>query len=225
MVFFHYEISVMVGFVLLRDFNDGRFYSVMRFQWRPVLFGYKISKTVGFVAVFFYEISRKVGFVCLRDLNDGRFSVSYGFFSLQDFNDSRFCFFVLLRDFKESRFCSVTRFLWWSVLLKSVTRFQWSSVLFSYDISMTVGFVPLFCYEISRKVGFVLLQDSYDGRICSVMRFQWWTVLFGYEISMMVGFQCQMGFFHYEISVIVSFVLLWDFNDGWFYSVMRSQWW
>jgi len=29
---FCYEISKTVGFVLLRDFNDGRFYSVKKFQ-------------------------------------------------------------------------------------------------------------------------------------------------------------------------------------------------
>jgi len=53
----------MVGFVGLRDLNDGRF-SVSVF-----FFHYKISKAVG---LFRYEISMMVGFGGLRDFSKGR---------------------------------------------------------------------------------------------------------------------------------------------------------
>jgi len=70
---FHYKISMMIGYVLLQDFNDLQICWVMRFQWLSVLFHYKISMTIGFVSLFFYEISKTVGFVSLRDFSDGRF--------------------------------------------------------------------------------------------------------------------------------------------------------
>jgi len=47
-----------VGFIQLRDLNDGQFYSVTKSQWRLDLLGYKISMTVGFAG--------------LRDLNDSK---------------------------------------------------------------------------------------------------------------------------------------------------------
>jgi len=61
-VSFHYEISVTVSFVPLRDFKDGRFCSVMRVKLQSVLFLYKISMTVRFQC-------QSVKFVQLRDLN------------------------------------------------------------------------------------------------------------------------------------------------------------
>jgi len=72
-VLFCCEISKMVRFVslfFLRDFKDGRFYSVTRFQWWLLLFSYEISVTS---VLFWYEKSKTVGFVLLQDFNDGRF--------------------------------------------------------------------------------------------------------------------------------------------------------
>jgi len=55
-IFFHYEISVMVGFIRLRDFNDGQFCSLqdfndswLRFSVSSILFSCDISMMVGFV--------------------------------------------------------------------------------------------------------------------------------------------------------------------------------
>jgi len=73
---FHYEMSKTVGFVSLRDLNDGRFWWVTTFQRWSVLVGYKISKMVGFQcqSVFYRdEISKTVSFVSLRVFNDRRF--------------------------------------------------------------------------------------------------------------------------------------------------------
>ncbi|ROK15736.1 hypothetical protein DPX16_10040 [Anabarilius grahami] len=85
-----------VGFIQLRDLNDGRFCWFTKSRWSDLL-GYEISMTVGFAglrdfngdlnngwfcrvtspqlhsALFGYEISMTVGFAGLRDLNDGRF--------------------------------------------------------------------------------------------------------------------------------------------------------
>jgi len=66
------------------------------FQCQSVLFCYEISKTLGFISLFFYEILRD--FVLLQNFNDGRF------IRLQDFGDRRFC------SATRSQFCSVTRF-------------------------------------------------------------------------------------------------------------------
>jgi len=119
-VLFRYEILMMVGFVRLRDLNDGWF-----------------SESVGFVLSYDFKHGRVcsvtrsqwwlVLFLC--SFNDGRFcsvmsfqwhlasvllgykiSKRVGFVSLRDFNDGWFCFFVLLRDFKDSRFCFIMRF-------------------------------------------------------------------------------------------------------------------
>jgi len=54
-----HDISMMVGFVQLRDLNDSWFCCFMRFQRWSVLVGYKVSVMVDFVR--------------LRDLNDGWF--------------------------------------------------------------------------------------------------------------------------------------------------------
>jgi len=54
--------------------------------------------------------------------------------------------------------------------------FQCQSVLFCYDITKTVGFVPLFFYEISQTVSFVQLRDL--NKVC----------FFFYEILMTGGF-------------------------------------
>jgi len=61
---------MMVGFVWLRDFNDGRFCSVTRVQRKSVSFHYEISETVGFVSLQDFKDGR---FVPLRNFNDGRF--------------------------------------------------------------------------------------------------------------------------------------------------------
>jgi len=139
---FTYKISKTVGFVALQVFNDGRFYSVMRFQlrllffffitrfqWHSVLFPHKISMTS---VLFGYEISIMVAFVWLRDLNDGRFSVSVVFFCYMISNTV---------GFKDNRFCWVASFQWWSVLFGS---------------------------KISMMVGLVLLQNLNDGRFSGV---------------------------------------------------------
>jgi len=52
----------MAALVRLRDFNDGQFCSVMRFQRRSGLF-----------LCFFYETAKTDGFVWLRDHNDNLF--------------------------------------------------------------------------------------------------------------------------------------------------------
>jgi len=75
-----------VSFGRLCDLSDGRFWWVTRSQWRLVLLGYEIAKTVGIVS-----FRMAVGFGGLRDLNDGRFSVSVVFL-LRDFKDGWFAF-------------------------------------------------------------------------------------------------------------------------------------
>jgi len=60
--------------------------------------------------------------------------------------------------------------------------------------------------------------------LCSFTRFQGQSVLFHYEISMTVSFQWPSVLFLCEISMTVGFVLLWDFNDGWFCSFTRFRW-
>jgi len=94
-VLFRYKISMMIGFIPVRDFNDGHVCSFTRFQRQSDL--------------FHYEISMMVDFVQLRDLNDNRFSALVGFVLLRDFKDNRFCF-VSLRDFNGGQVYSVTRF-------------------------------------------------------------------------------------------------------------------
>jgi len=172
----------MVSFVLLKEFNDGRNIckKFTKFQLWSVLLGYEILMTVGFVPLFLNEFSKTVGFVLLREFNDGR-NLWKKFAPLRDFKGS--CFYPL-QDFEDGRLCFGMRFQWW---------FVW----FSYEISVTVGFVPLFRYKISKTVGWV-------------MRFQRWSVLFCYKSLMMV-----------EISA----TNLRNINDGRFCSVMRSQWW
>jgi len=91
----------MVGFVHLRDLNDGRFYSVYEISMMFVLFGHEMSL---WPVLSGYEISLTVSFVPLRDFNDSRFSLSVIFLQLQDL--ILVCF-VLLRDFNDGRFCSV----------------------------------------------------------------------------------------------------------------------
>jgi len=61
---FFYEISEKVVFVLLRDFYDGWFCSVTRFQGKSVLFCYEFSMLVGYKIsmLFGYKISMAVGF-------------------------------------------------------------------------------------------------------------------------------------------------------------------
>jgi len=102
LVLFCYESSVMVSFVGLRDLNDGRFYSVTRFQYHLALFLKEILMTVGFVPLRdfndSYEISMMVGFQCqlvlfcyeiskTSVLFGYEISVMVGFVPLQDFND------------------------------------------------------------------------------------------------------------------------------------------
>jgi len=67
--------------------------------------------------------------------------------------------FVRLRDLNDGRFSVSVGF-----------------VLFCYDISKTVGFVPLFFYEISKMVSFVPLQNFNDNQFCSFTKPQWLTV-------------------------------------------------
>jgi len=71
-------------------------------------------------------------------------------------------------------------------------------------------------------VSFVLSKEFNDGRnICNKFtKFQRWSVLLGYEISTMVGF---VPLFLDEFSKTVGFLLLREFNDGWFGSAMRFQ--
>jgi len=147
-------------FFLLRDLNDGRLCLVT--GTRPVLFSYEISMTVGFLCSF-TRFRRWSVLFCTR------FQRRLAW--LWDFNDGQFCF-VLLREFNNGRN------LWKKVQnfnghFYFFTRSQWRSVLFSYEISMTVGFVPLFLYKISVTVSFVALWNFNDGRFCSVMRSQW----------------------------------------------------
>jgi len=54
---------------------------------------------------------------------------------------------------------------------------------------------------------FIRLRDLNDGRFCWVTRSQWRLDLFGYEISVAVGFAGLLSR-----------------NNGWIYSVMKSQW-
>jgi len=90
---------------------------------------------------------------------------------------------------------------------------------------MTVGFVPLqvfndsqFCffYEILVTVSCVRLRDFKDCQVSTTVGFIQ-LMTFCYEISMMVGF-IQLEDFN-----DVCFIWLQDFNDGQFYSVMRFQ--
>jgi len=149
--------------------------------------------------------------------------------------------------FSVSWFCSVIRFQRWlglfgyeiSVMVCFIhwrdTSFQFklsiTLVLFGYEISMIVG---LFRYEILMMVGFVRLWElnellSLPGGLPSIYRpgstqFRW-SVLFSYEISMtsvLFGYEIsKTDFFCYEISTIVGFVPLRDFNNGWFCFVTR----
>jgi len=127
-----------VGFILLRDFNDGHFVplrdlnssqfrSFTGSQWRSVLFLYRISMTVGFVP--------------LQDFSDGRICSVTRFQSLSVINDCRFSYVsrsqwqsvvffyeismtvssVLLREFNDGQFCFFMRFQWLSVLKRKLT--------------------------------------------------------------------------------------------------------
>jgi len=161
-----------VSFVRLGHLNDGRFCSFVpwwvfkncrfffcyesvmmveiyrkkntKFQWWSVLLGYKISLIVGFVSLYLYQISKVVGYFPLWDFKDGRLGNEI----------SKTVSFVLLQDFKDGRFCFVM-------------RFQWRLVLFSYGISLTVGFVLLFLHKISKTVGFVPYDISKMVNFCS----------------------------------------------------------
>jgi len=124
--FFCYESLIMVDiyeknvqnfndgrFVRLWDLNDGRFCSVMRFQWLSVFcFVTSVSWWSKFIEKI-YEISMIVGFVRLCDLNDGRFC---SFVPLRDFKDgrlgdeiSKMVGLVHLWNLNDGRFCFVIR--------------------------------------------------------------------------------------------------------------------
>jgi len=249
-VLFLYEISGMVGFVRLQNFNDCQFSMTISFlllldSTDNQFFHYEISMTVRFQwqpVLFLYEISMKVGFVPLQDFNDSRFCSVTKFqwqsvFSLRDLNDSQFC---------------------------SFTRLQWQ-VLFFYKISMTVSFVPLrgfsdswFCsvtkfqrlsvfnddrfsyVMIFQRQSVFSLWDLNDGWfcfftrsqwrfVCSVIKFQWWSVFICYKIPKTVSFfvmwsQWRLVLFLYKISVTAGFVPLQDFNDSRFCFFTRFMW-
>jgi len=65
-------------------------------------------------------------------------------------------------------------------------------------------------------VSFVQLRDFNYG-------FQRQSVLFCYEISITFGFVGSRDLSDGRFSVSVGFLLLWDFKDSWFWSVMRFQ--
>jgi len=228
---FVYEI--IRWFCFVTRFQWWSFFSVTSFQRRSALLGHATSMMVGFIWLWDLD-GLFCSFVPLRDFKDSWFcfvmkfqwwSVLFGYeisikvvfffyiVPLRDFKDG--WFFFLLRDLNDSRLCSVTG--------------TWS-VLFGYEISMTVGFVTLFLYEISKMVSFVLYKIS--KTVGLIMRFQWRSVLFCYESLMMVEIYEKK----YKISMMVSFVRLWDLNDGRFCSfipleiskmvgwVMRFQW-
>jgi len=102
-----------------------------------------------------------------------------------------------LRDFKDGRLGNES-----SVMVGFVTRVQRWSVSFLYEVSMTVGFIPLFLYEISKTVGFVLLRDFNDGCFFSVTSFQRWSAFDGR---------------------FCTFVFPQDFKYGRFYFIKRFQ--
>jgi len=175
LILFPNEISMMVGFVWLRDLSDGRFSVSVGF------FCYMISNTVGFVSLFFYEISKTVGFIRLWDLNYG-------------------CFCLVTRSQCQSVFiCSFTRFQRQLVLFLCefsmvvgfirLWDFNYSCFLFlfHYKISMSLGFVP---NQISMMVGFIWVWDLNDGRFSVSIVF-----FFCYIILNTVGF---VSLFIYE---------------------------
>jgi len=127
--------SVLAG---IWDPNDGRFCSFTRFQWQSVLFLYEISVTVGFM--FGYEISKTVGFQWWSVFFCYEISQTVSFVSLWDHNDGRFCSITRSQwrlVFSVSRFCFVTTFQWWLVLLR-------------YEILMTVVFIRLQVFKDHR---------------------------------------------------------------------------
>jgi len=114
LVLFFHKISVMVGFIQLKDFNDCQFsmrsrsrsqwryvlffneilmtvvfFSIRRFQWRSVLFGYEISMTVIFFGVMRFQWQSVLFF--------HKISVMVGFVRLRDFNDCQFSMRLRLR--------------------------------------------------------------------------------------------------------------------------------
>jgi len=237
--FCHYEISMKIGLVSLWDFNDGRFCSVTRSQWRLVfsvswfcsvtrfqrwsgLIGYEISMTDSFIPL---QAFNDICFIRLRDFKDsGVFFVTRSQWRLVLFlcSFSRFQWrsVLFLCSYNDGPFCSVTRSQWRLVFsvnwFCSVIRFQRWSGLFGYDISMMVSFVSLFFFKISKRVGFVSLWDFNDGRFCSVTRSQWRMVFSVSWFCSVIWFQTWSGLFGYQISVTVSFIQLRAFDDIYF---------
>jgi len=220
------EFSKTVGFVLLREFNDGQnlWEKFTKFQWWLVLCGYETSMMVEFVPLYLYEISKADVFFPIRDFKDGQFCFVTRFqyrsvlFSYEISMTAGFFSFVPLQDFKDCR------------LGNEISK---TVVLFRYEISMMVGFVRLWDLSDGRFCSFVplgvfkdgrfaLLREFNDGRnlwktftkfqwwsLFSVMRSQWWSVLFCYESLMMVEIYWKN---------------IQNFNDGRFCSLMWSQW-
>jgi len=112
LVLFGYRISVC--FLRLRDLNDSRFGSVMRFKWQC-----------------HFETNQTVSFALIRDFSDGLFC-SFARFQrwsvLFFYKISMTVRFVPLQDFSDGWFCSFTRFQWLWVFydgwFSSATRFQ-----------------------------------------------------------------------------------------------------
>jgi len=157
--------SVSVGFVLLWDFNDGRIYLVYEISMTFVLFG--------------HEISVMAGFVRLRDVSDGQF-FSFTRFQWQSvFIDSHF-YSVTRSHF--GLFCPFAKFKWWSVLSHHVILVivlffplwdfkdsEWWSV---YKTSMMVGFFLWFSTVFQRWSAFVSYWYFSDSWFCSITRFR-----------------------------------------------------
>jgi len=165
----------------------------MRSRWF-VLFSYKLSITS---VLFGYEISKTVGFVSLQDFNDGWFCF---FVLLRDFKDSRFCFvmrfkrwsglfgykisitvgqYQLTQDLRVSWYCSFISFQRWLGL-------------FGYEISMTVCFIQLQAFN---NIGFIWLYDFKDSWFCFIMRSQWRLVFSVSRFCSVVRFQRWSGLF------------------------------
>jgi len=212
-----YEISTMVGFVWLRDVNDGHFCWVMSFIWLWELNDGNFSVSACFVLLWDFKDCWFCSFVLLWNFKDRQFgfvtrflwqSVFFGYeisvmFGFQCQSVS-FCYkisiiggFVRLRDLIDGNFSVSVGF----VLL--------------WDFK---DFVPLFFYKISKTDCLVLLQHFNDGQFCSVtaissiMRFQCHSVLLLKEILMMVCFAFFTKFLRQ--SFFFSLFPLQDITDG-----------
>jgi len=151
-VLFFYKISMTVGFVPLWDFNDNRFWSIIK-SWQCFF--------------FCYEISMSVGFVPLQHFNDSQF---YSVTRFQWWSDllgyeiSTVDSFVLLWDFNDGWFCSALRFQWWSILFDLAKEQNRLSLIFCNEKQKWQSLR-------SHKGTKLTLRYFSDGLLCSIMTF------------------------------------------------------